>query len=96
MMGGIGYAHACVPYGVAQGTCGACVQATPAVATTRKYRARGCGNLHIEHQFARVHHTAEGGVNQLTVAPDEAQACLYAPTTLQHRCGIAKDMLVVG
>ena len=96
MMGSVGDADARIPYGVAQGTGGACAQTASAVATTLEYRARGCGNLHIEQQLPRVHHTAKGRVNQLPVAPDEAQARLYTPTTLQHGCGIAKDMLVVG
>ena len=96
MMGGVGYTHTRVPYGVAQGTGGACVKAMSAIATARKYRARGCGNLHIEQQLPRMHHTAKGWVNQLPVAPDEAQARLYTPPTFQHGRGIAKDMPVVG
>ena len=47
----------------------------------------------VYHYLSQVHHAAEGVVEELVVASDEAEPRLHRPTALQERCRVAEEML---
>ena len=104
-VGGVGYAAGGVPDRVAQGACGTCVLAAAALGAGRVGKARWCFCVcsvfpivyrlyrSVYHYFPEVHHAAEGVVEELVVASDEAEPRLHRPSSLQKRRGVAEEVL---
>ena len=91
-MGGIGYATGGIPDGVALGTCRAGFLAEMAIGTRSSDKAicsfcrvNGCCRrygiyLLVYHYLPDVDHAAEGVVEELMIASDEAKSRFDSPT----------------
>ena len=91
-MGGIGYATGGIPDGVAQGTCRAGFLAEMAIGTRSSRKAiysfcrvnscYWCYGIYllVYHYLSDVDHAAEGVVEELVIASNEAKSRFDSPT----------------
>ena len=91
-MGGIGYATGGIPDGIAQGTCGACFLAEMAGSARSSGKAiysfcrvnscYWCYGIYllVYHYLPDMDHAAEGVVEELVIASDEAKSRFDSPT----------------